>query len=243
MLVGWVVRGRAGREKAAAGPPGGGGQAVQGVRPAPGPAAAPVAGRLAAPGSSWPEFIADLVDKVLDLGQVPAELTDKRGYPPYDPRLMLRLVPRLHHQGPLFAGKGADDIAFGFLAAEQAPGFRSISRFRRRHLDALRRPVHPVPAPRTEARRSRPRHADGYRRAPGAEGTDGPPAATKPGMAACRPPKSHRRIRLRPDHDLPERPPAPPARRGRRPRRVATAGRLPQPPQDLPTRRTHRLAG
>lgn len=41
-------------EAAAAGPSGGGGQAVQGVRPAPGPAAAPVAGRLAAPGPPRP---------------------------------------------------------------------------------------------------------------------------------------------------------------------------------------------
>ncbi|GAA2243781.1 hypothetical protein GCM10010430_26870 [Kitasatospora cystarginea] len=31
----------------------------------------------------------------------------------------------------------ADDIAFRYLAADQAPDFRSISRFRRRHLDAL----------------------------------------------------------------------------------------------------------
>lgn len=33
--------------------------------------------------------------------------------------------------------KCADDIAFRFLAADQASDFRSISRFRRRHLDAL----------------------------------------------------------------------------------------------------------
>lgn len=33
--------------------------------------------------------------------------------------------------------KCADNIAFRFLAAGQAPDFRSISRFRRRHLGAL----------------------------------------------------------------------------------------------------------
>ncbi|WP_330323629.1 transposase [Streptomyces pseudovenezuelae] len=33
--------------------------------------------------------------------------------------------------------KCADDVAFRFLAADQAPDFRSIARFRRRHLDAL----------------------------------------------------------------------------------------------------------
>jgi transposase len=31
----------------------------------------------------------------------------------------------------------ADDVAFRFLAADQAPDLRSIARFRRRHLDAL----------------------------------------------------------------------------------------------------------
>lgn len=30
-----------------------------------------------------------------------------------------------------------DDVAFRFLIADQAPEFRSIARFRRRHLDAL----------------------------------------------------------------------------------------------------------
>ncbi|SNQ45522.1 transposase (fragment) [Frankia canadensis] len=30
-----------------------------------------------------------------------------------------------------------DDVAFRFLAADQAPDFRSLARFRRRHLDAL----------------------------------------------------------------------------------------------------------
>jgi|UniRef100_UPI00406BAF60 transposase len=31
----------------------------------------------------------------------------------------------------------ATDVAFGFLSANQAPDYRSISRFRRRHLCAL----------------------------------------------------------------------------------------------------------
>lgn len=36
--------------------------------------------------------------------------------------------------------KCADDVAFRFLAADQAPDFRSIAQFRRRHLDALADP-------------------------------------------------------------------------------------------------------
>lgn len=86
-------------------------------------------------------FVADLVDEALDLLPVLADCTDKRGCPPYDPRLMLR---------PLIYGcttgvrcsraierKCTDDVAFRFLPADQAPDHCSIARFRRRHLDAL----------------------------------------------------------------------------------------------------------
>jgi transposase len=86
-------------------------------------------------------FVADLVDEVLDLGPVLADYTEKRGYPPYDPRLMLRLLVYGYTTGVrssrAIERRLADDVAFRFLAAGQAPDFRSISRFRRRHLDAL----------------------------------------------------------------------------------------------------------
>ncbi|WSD96674.1 IS1182 family transposase [Streptomyces sp. NBC_01474] len=86
-------------------------------------------------------FVADLVDDVLDLGPVLADYTEKRGYPPYDPRLMVRLLIYGYTTGirssRAIERKGADDVAFRFLAAGQEPDFRSISRFRRRHLDAL----------------------------------------------------------------------------------------------------------
>ena len=86
-------------------------------------------------------FVADLVDEVLDLGPILADYTEKRGYPPYDPRLMLRLLIYGYTTGVrssrAIERKCADDIAFRYLAAGQAPDFRSISRFRRRHLDAL----------------------------------------------------------------------------------------------------------
>lgn len=37
-------------------------------------------------------FVAELVDEVLDLGPILASYTEKRGFPPYDPRLMVRLL-------------------------------------------------------------------------------------------------------------------------------------------------------
>src|SRR5882757_1297429 len=86
-------------------------------------------------------FVADLVDDVLDLGSVLADYTDKRGYPPYDPRLMLRLLIYGYTTGVrssrAIERKCADDIAFRYPAAGAGPDFRAISRFRRRHLDAL----------------------------------------------------------------------------------------------------------
>ncbi|GAA3476026.1 hypothetical protein GCM10018966_005530 [Streptomyces yanii] len=86
-------------------------------------------------------FVADLVDEVLDLGAVLADYTDKRGYPSYDPRLMLRLLIYGYTTGVrssrAIERRCADDVAFRYLAAGQAPDYRSIARFRRRHLDAL----------------------------------------------------------------------------------------------------------
>lgn len=86
-------------------------------------------------------FVAELVDEVLDLGPILAGYTETRGYPPYDPRLMLRLLIYGYSTGVrssrAIERKCVDDVGFRFLAAEAAPDFRSIGRFRRRHLVAL----------------------------------------------------------------------------------------------------------
>ncbi|WP_079161861.1 IS1182 family transposase [Streptomyces fodineus] len=86
-------------------------------------------------------FVADLVDEVLDLSPILANYTEKRGYPPYDPRLMVRLLIYGYSTGVrssrAIERRCVDDVALRFLAADQAPNFRSIARFRRRHLDAL----------------------------------------------------------------------------------------------------------
>ncbi|MFF5129321.1 IS1182 family transposase [Streptomyces syringium] len=86
-------------------------------------------------------FVADLVDQSLDLSPILAGYTEKRGYPPYHPRLMVRLLIYGYTTGVrssrAIQRKSVDDVAFRFLAADQAPDFRSIARFRHRHLDAL----------------------------------------------------------------------------------------------------------
>lgn len=86
-------------------------------------------------------FVAELVDEVLDLSAIYDSYQEVRGYPPYDPRLMVRLLIYGYSVGVrssrAMERKCVDDVAFRFLAADQAPDYRSIARFRRRHLDAL----------------------------------------------------------------------------------------------------------
>jgi transposase len=86
-------------------------------------------------------FVAELVDEVLDLSVIRASYAEVRGYPPYDPRLMVRLLVYGYTTGVrssrAIERKCVDDVAFRFLAADQAPDYRSIAPFRRRHLDAL----------------------------------------------------------------------------------------------------------
>lgn len=86
-------------------------------------------------------FVSELVDEVLDLGPFLAAHTETRGFPPYDPRLMLKILIYGYTTGVRSSRKIErhchDDVAFRFLAANQAPDFRSVARFRRRHLEAL----------------------------------------------------------------------------------------------------------
>lgn len=86
-------------------------------------------------------FVAEMVDEVLDLSAIYEDYREVRGYRPYDPRLMVRLLVYGYSVGVrssrAIARRCVDDVAFRFLAADQAPDFGSIARFRRRHLDSL----------------------------------------------------------------------------------------------------------
>ncbi|GLY80657.1 hypothetical protein Airi01_089240 [Actinoallomurus iriomotensis] len=85
-------------------------------------------------------FVAELVDEVLNLGPVLAAYTEKRGFPPYDPRLMVRLLIYGYTTGVrssrAIERKCIDDVAFRYLAAGADPDYPSISRFRARHLES-----------------------------------------------------------------------------------------------------------
>lgn len=86
-------------------------------------------------------FLAELVDQELDLSRFYASYAKAKGQPPYDPRLMLRIVLYGYCVGVRSSRElekaCTDVVAFRWLAAQQAPDFRSIGRFRERHLAAL----------------------------------------------------------------------------------------------------------
>ncbi|MGH7733262.1 MAG: IS1182 family transposase [Gemmatimonadales bacterium] len=87
-------------------------------------------------------FIAEAVDELLDLTEVYSSYESAAGAPPYDPRLMLKLVLYAYSTGVTSSRemerRCATDVAFRWLTANAAPDYRSISRFRRRHLMALK---------------------------------------------------------------------------------------------------------
>ncbi|WP_456239109.1 IS1182 family transposase [Rhodococcus chondri] len=86
-------------------------------------------------------FIAELVDEHLDLSRIRADYTESRGAPPYDPRLMVRILLYGYTTGVrssrAIERKLVDDVPFRWLAAGAVPDYRAIARFRKRHLSAL----------------------------------------------------------------------------------------------------------
>jgi transposase len=86
-------------------------------------------------------FVSDLVDSALDLSAIYAAYEEERGYPPYDPRLMLKLLIYGYANGVMSSRKleaaTHRDVAVRMLCAGQHPDYRSIARFRQRHLEAL----------------------------------------------------------------------------------------------------------
>src|SRR5512133_2336994 len=87
-------------------------------------------------------FVSDLVDAgALDLSAIYASYEDERGYPPYDPRLMVKLLVYGYATGVMSSRRleaaTYRDVAVRMLCADQHPDYRSIARFRKRHLEAL----------------------------------------------------------------------------------------------------------
>ncbi len=87
-------------------------------------------------------FVSDVVDQ-LDLTPIHAVYEkENRGQPPYDPRLMTKLLVYGYCTG-VFSSRRIqkrmrEDIPFKVLAAGNEPGFRTISDFRKIHLASLK---------------------------------------------------------------------------------------------------------
>lgn len=86
-------------------------------------------------------FVSEVVDDMLDLTSIYASYTNATGAPPLDPRMMLKLVVYAYSIGVTSSReierRCQTDVAFRWLSANTAPDYRSLSRFRRRHLVAL----------------------------------------------------------------------------------------------------------
>ncbi len=86
-------------------------------------------------------FIADVVDEMLDLSSVYDSYVSASGAPPYDPTMMLKLLLYAYSTGVTSSREMERrchvDVAFRWLSANTAPDYRSIARFRRRHLAAV----------------------------------------------------------------------------------------------------------
>ncbi len=86
-------------------------------------------------------FVSEVVDELLELSPIYDAYLTTDGAPPYDPRMMLKLLLYGYSTG-VSSSRAIErrcvvDVAFRFLSANQGPDYRSIARFRRRHLEAL----------------------------------------------------------------------------------------------------------
>ncbi len=88
-------------------------------------------------------FVSDVVDQ-LDLSAIHATYEqERRGQPPYDPRLMTKLLVYGYCTG-VFSSRRIqkrlrEDIPFKVLAAGNEPDFRTVSDFRKIHIETLQK--------------------------------------------------------------------------------------------------------
>ena len=93
------------------------------------------------PGDHLAYFVSDLIDE-LDLSTIEGYYEqEERGYPPYHPRMMAKILVYGYCVGVFSSRKLEkrlqEDVAFRVLAAGNEPDFRTISDFRKIHLAAL----------------------------------------------------------------------------------------------------------
>ena len=88
-------------------------------------------------------FINDVIDEI-DITEIQQVYeTELRGYPPYHPRMMLKILVYGYCTGVRssrkLAQKCEDEVAFRYLTGNRFPKFRAIANFRNRHLAAFQK--------------------------------------------------------------------------------------------------------
>lgn len=93
------------------------------------------------PAGHLAHLVRDTVRETLDLSAILAEYDEERGFPPYHPAMMTALLLYGYCQGVYSSRRLAraceERVDFMAVTALQKPDFRTISEFRKRHLDAL----------------------------------------------------------------------------------------------------------
>lgn len=87
-------------------------------------------------------FVMSLVIEELDLRSIVDSYKEERGYPPFDPRMMVGLLLYGYSQGIYSSRRLAracqQRVDFMVLTARQEPDFRTIALFRSKHLESLK---------------------------------------------------------------------------------------------------------
>ena len=92
-----------------------------------------------------PDHLVYFIDDVVEHAELSAIMkryeAEERGYPPYHPRMMVKLLLYAYCIGVPSSRKIEkrlhEDIAFKVLAANNTPDFKTIADFRKNHLEAL----------------------------------------------------------------------------------------------------------
>ena len=87
-------------------------------------------------------FVKNLVVEELDLSEIVKQYEEERGYPPYHPAMMTALILYGYCQGIYSSRRIAracgERVDFMAIVGMDAPDFRTVNKFRKRHLEALR---------------------------------------------------------------------------------------------------------
>src|ERR1700691_99451 len=101
----------------------------------------PPSGEDFVPAGHVSRFIVELVRESLDLKEITGSYVSGLGQPPFDPRMMVALLLHSYARGLYSSSRIAQTCRerndFVMIVALDAPDFRTISEFRKRHLKAL----------------------------------------------------------------------------------------------------------